>query len=199
MPEHPLVAHSLGEAYYYLMVQHCAACRSGALTGGDGKRLGDASGSVLVEIEAVCRSCHASSRFEFRLPNEQGLARSSEPTFINDSDEPSSLIDVAQWITLFRVTTEAAAGEPDKQAARLKGIEAAQCLEEALKFYDDPENDLPRDSALFTAESRRRMRDHPEQFSRQRLIELRAKLPALNVMRRSAHSCRSKPWWRFWG
>ncbi len=199
MPEHPLVAHSLGEAYYYLMVQRCEQCGRGALIGGEGRRLGDAGGSVLVEIEAVCRSCQAPSQFEFRLSDERGLAKAPGPTLINSSDEASGLIDVAQWITLFRVVAEAAAREKDKQAARLKGIEAAQCLEEALKFYDDPENDLPPDSALFTDESRRRLRDHPEQLSRQRLIELRAKLPALNVMQRSAGQRRAKPWWRFWG
>ena len=199
MPELPLVAHSLGEAYYYLMVQRCAQCRGGALIGGEGRRLGDVDGSVRVEIEAVCRSCQVPSRFEFRLPDGRSMATTPEPTLINDSDEASGLIDVAQWLTLFRVVTEAAAGEKDKQAARLKGIEAAECLEEALKFYDDPENDLPPDSALFTDESRRRLRDHPEQFSRQRLIELRAKLPAMNVMQRSAHQRSSRPWWRFWG
>jgi len=198
MPEHLLVAHSLGEAYYYIMVQRCAQCGNGALAGGEGRRLADEDGRVRVEIETVCRACRAQSRFEFQLPDERSLVRAPEPTSINDSDEPSRLIDVAQWITLFRVVAEAAASEKNKQAARLKGIEAAQCLEEALKFYDDPENDLPRDSALFSGESRRRLREHPEQFSRQRLIELRAKLPMLHVMQRSVRHRDPKPWWRFW-
>jgi len=199
MPEHPLVAHSLGEAYYYLMVQRCAQCGDGALAGGEGRRLADAGKSARVEIATVCRACEAQARFEFRLPDARSLAKAPGPILINDSDEPSRLIDVAQWITLFRVVTEAAASERDKQAARLKGIEAAQCLDEALKFYDDPENDLPPDSSLFTGESRSRLREHPEQFSRRRLIELRAKLPALNVMQRSARPRGPKPWWRFWG
>jgi len=198
MSEHSLVAHSLGEAYYYVMVQRCAHCSDGALLGGDGRRLPDEGGSVRVDIEAVCQVCAAATLFSFRLPDDARLNRASGPTRLNTTDEASELIDVAQWITLFRVATERAAAETDKQLARLKGIEAAQCLEEALKFYDDPDNDLPPESALFTEDSRRRFREHPEQFSRRRLVELRARLPALNVMERSARAAPSKPWWRFW-
>jgi len=198
MSEHSLVAHSLGEAYYYVMVQRCAHCGDGALVGGDGRRLPDEGGSVRVDIDAVCQGCAAATLFSFRLPDDSSLSRTSGPTLISTTNEPSGLIDVAQWITLFRVAAEAAATETDKQAARLKGIEAAQCLEEALKFYDDPENDLPPESALLSDESRRRFREHPEQFSRRRLVELRAKLPAMHVMQRTARVARTKPWWRFW-
>jgi hypothetical protein len=92
---------------------------------------------------------------------------------------------------------EAATRETDKTQARHLGIEAAQCLEEALKFYDDVGNDLPPPEAFFTEVSRERFRDAPEQFSKRRLIGLRAKLPSMRVMRRSITSRGKRRWWRW--
>jgi hypothetical protein len=92
--------------------------------------------------------------------------------------------------------TEAAGKTADKAQARHLGLEAAQCLEEALKFYDDVDNDLPSTEALFTEASRQRFRDHPEQFSRRRLIELRSKLPSAATMRSRLTSPGKKRWWR---
>jgi hypothetical protein len=113
---------------------------------------------------------------------------------VNPTDEPSRILDVGQWIVLFRMITERAAREIDKIQARHLGIEAAQCLEEALKFYDDVDNDLPPQEALFTEASRTRFRKAPEQFSRRRLIDLRAKLPSGSAMRASL-SAKKKRWW----
>jgi hypothetical protein len=56
-------------------------------------------------------------------------------------------------------------------------MDAAQCLREALKFYDDEDNDLPPRNALFHEASRRRFWDHPEEFSRQRLLNALSRLP----------------------
>ncbi|MBI1827521.1 MAG: hypothetical protein HYR83_14190 [Planctomycetes bacterium] len=60
--------------------------------------------------------------------------------------------------------------------SRRLAMEAATCLNEALRFYDD-ENDLPSAGAFFTDDSRARFREHPQLFSRQRLLNLRAQLP----------------------
>lgn len=199
MAESILPAHSLAEAYYYLSINPCPDCSTGVLDAGKGRRLTDVAGAARVEIETTCRSCGVADHTIFDLASDVGLSGGDDIPKINNSDERSRLIDVAQWLTLFRVTTEAAAREPDKQAARLKGIEAALCLEEALKFYDDEENDLPANDAFFSEETRQRFRDHPEQFSRHRLIEMRAKLPALDVMRRSALRRQRRAWWHFWG
>ncbi len=190
-------AHSLAEAYFYLSINPCPDCATGVRDAGEGLRLPDVGGTARVEIETTCRSCNAVVRTVFELSDSSSLGGGQAAPMISRSDKPSHLIDVAQWLTLFRVTAEAAAREPNKQAARLKGVEAALCLEEALKFYDDDDNDLPPGDAFFKDESRQRLRDHPDQFSRQRLIEMRAKLPALDVMQRSAQSPR-RAWWRFW-
>lgn len=96
---------------------------------------------------------------------------------LNTSDEPSRLIDVGQWVTLFRLLMEDADADTDKVRSRNSRIQAGQCLTEALKFYDEPENELPPPEAFFSEESRRRFADAPQTFSRSRLIELIARLP----------------------
>jgi hypothetical protein len=117
---------------------------------------------------------------------------------ISSVEEPSRILDVGQWIMLFRMITEAAGKKTDKARTRHLGLEAAQCLEEALKFYDDLDNDLPPPEAFFTEASRERFKTHPEQFSRRRLVELRSKLPNLSVMRSCLSRAVKKPWWRRW-
>lgn len=69
-----------------------------------------------------------------------------------------------------------ASTEPDRQKKRRLLIEAAQCLDEALKFYID-DNDLPPSGAFLHEGSKQRFRQNPGQFSRERLIHLRSKLP----------------------
>ena len=72
--------------------------------------------------------------------------------------------------------TDAARTAEDCTQVRQLQLQAAQCLDEALKFYD-PDNDVPPPEAFFSEDSQRHFRERPDLFSRQRLIELRAKLP----------------------
>lgn len=200
-----LIAHSLAEAYLYLMATPCAQCGKGPLKGADARRLTENDGPSVtdVAIRATCKVCGLSSDFQFNLAQRVDAENVDAPPVVNVSDAPSKIIDVAQWITLFRVLTQAAASQGDKQETRLLGLEAAQCLDEALKFYDDPDNDLPPPDAFFLDSSRARFDGHPEQFSRQRLIDLRAKLPTTATMRArlaKTDATRKGPrrWWRFW-
>jgi hypothetical protein len=105
----------------------------------------------------------------FRIPRDAADA-------INPTAEPSEILDVAQWVMLSGMVAASATSEPDKVRKRRLFIEAAQCLEEALKFYAD-DNDLPPAAAFFHDGSRLRFRQSPEHFSRQRLLHLRSKLP----------------------
>ncbi|MGB2987912.1 MAG: hypothetical protein WBE26_18745 [Phycisphaerae bacterium] len=196
MPEEPLSAHSLAEAYLYLMATPCASCGKGPLNGADARAVGDAGRGMTVAIPVTCRSCQTVTTMTFRLPEKPDTTGEHETAIVNPTDEPSSLLDVGQWIVLFRVITEAADKETDKVQARHLGLEAAQCLEEALKFYDEIDNDLPPPEAFFTDASRERFRERPEQFSRRRLIELRSRLPSLSVMRSRLSVPKKKPWWR---
>lgn len=197
MSEPALSAHSLAEAYFYLMVTPCPACGKGPLRGSDAQRVAPDSPVLAVRIDAACAACAARSEYRFQLPHGTRVDADSGIPDVNPGDRPSGIIDVGQWLTLFRAITTKASGAADKPEARRLGLEAAQCLEEALKFYEEG-NDVPPAGAFFCDRSRQRFRDHPEQFSRQRLIDLRARLPRLSVMLAQAGDPRpaKRRWWK---
>ena len=205
MSEGPLVAHSLAEVYLYLMVTPCAACGAGPLKGRDARPTQAESAVAVADVlvDVTCAACGNQSAFRFEVPAEDLVAakaaRPDSAARVSAADEPSRIIDVGGWLTLFSVIAEAAAKAVDKVEARKLGYEAAQCLEEALKFYDD-ENDLPPDEAFFSEDSRRRYREHPQRLARSRLIDLRAKLPSIDAMekRLASAGAKKKPWWRLW-
>lgn len=192
-----LPAHSLAEAYLYLMAQSCGQCRRGPLRAETAEKApGDSTSDFLVTLRASCATCGRPADFVFRLPPGSPTDRPSHGAVINPTDEPSKILDLGQWLTLFRMIAEAAARETRKPEARHLGLEAAQCLEEALRFYDDPDNDLPPPEAFFSPSSREHFRDHPQNFSRKRLLELRSKLPSLDAMRQAISRPKRKSWWR---
>lgn len=194
----PLPAHTLAEAHLYLLATPCAECAHGPL---DSVHAEQSEGSASVHMRVRCRVCAVERDLHFLIPATSATHDAAGPAIVNPLDEPSKIIDVGQWIMLFRMILEAASREPDKVQARLLGLEAAQCLDEAIKFYDDPANDLPPAEALFHESTRQRFTSNPEQFSRQRLLEMRGKLPSVSKMldritspARSAQ--RKRPWWR---
>lgn len=203
-PDDVLIAHSLAEAYLYLTATPCSACGQGPLEGADAQRVNDADAedhpAVLTawRIKAACAACGDVATVVFQLPDAsiEDTEVHGATVHINPTQEPSRILDVGQWIVLFRMNTEAASQEKDKTQVRRLGLAAAQCLEEALKFYDDPANDLPPSEAAFTVATRERLRRAPQQFSRRRLIELRAKLPRVSAVRSQANSTKHKRWWR---
>jgi hypothetical protein len=204
MQDELLPANSLAEAYLYLMATACASCGRGPLQGSDATIAKPtprttATGAPYTRtavIEARCAACRAATTLTFQIPERTQEDDEGAPAIVNPTNEPSRILDVGQWIMLFRVITEAAGKEKDKVQARHLGIEAAQCLEEALKFYDEPGNDLPPHEAVFTEPTRRRLKEAPQHFSRRRLIELRAKLPTMSAMRAALTKRRKRPWWR---
>lgn len=190
MSDQPLIAHSLAEAHLYLMAVPCESCKRGSLRGGEATAGVASDDQTIYTIVARCSACGAENVHTFQVSAGAVQPPPGEPAVVNPTAKPSRILDVGQWIVLFRVITEAAANEKDKVQARHLGLEAAQCLDEALKFYDDPENELPPDEAVFTESTARRLREAPEQFSRTRLIELRGKLPTTAAMRKSLGSSR---------
>lgn len=165
----PLNAHSLAEASLFLTATPCRACGKGPLRA---EAPPEGSGEV-VNIGAECVSCHGLSSWVFRV-------RRSSPGVLNASADASEILDVAQWIMLSGMIAARATAEADKIRKRLLYIEAAQCLEEALKFYA-ADNDIPPAGAFFHEGSRLRFRQSPEHFSRQRLLHLRSRLPHVTV------------------
>ena len=199
----PLEAHSVAEAHLYLMATPCRLCGAGR-TRYVASQAESPDGRHLLILQTRCEKCDFDSEFRFSLP-EAPAATSPEggdlaAARINTSPAPSRIIDVAQWLTLFRVISEAAAAQSDAAESRRLGYEAAQCLAEALKFYED-DNDLPPPETLLHEQSRRQLRERPSLFARSRLIGLRAKLPTLTEMEHRLESTgdqRPRKWWRLW-
>lgn len=123
-----------------------------------------------------------------------------ESEIINPTPQPSRVVDLAQWLSLFYLLVESAAAEPSRPAVRQMGYQAALCLAEALKFYSD--NELPPETAFFTPSSSQAFREHPSNFARQKLRDMQSRLPAMPAMarrlQRDAQGLRPRRGWRFW-
>src|SRR5437867_9753289 len=103
--DEPLPARSLAEAYLYLMVTPCAVCEEGPLRAGDATS-GREGGRLQVEVPVTCAACGERGSRHFELPLE---ARDTmHQNRISADATVSQIIDVAQWLTLFRIITEAA-------------------------------------------------------------------------------------------
>lgn len=202
MPDKPLPAHSLAEVYLYLMATPCPLCGRGPLEGADPQPHRTGRTGLVLHMPVTCGGCLATNEMHFEVPADAGMIDKDAPPLINDTDDPSEIIDLAQWVTLFRTIADAAARQKNKHESRRLGIEAALCLEEGMKFYAGDGNDLPPPEAFFTEASKTRFRERPEQFSRRRLADLRAKLPTVSRMvsqTTKLRQAKKRPWWKVWG
>jgi endogenous inhibitor of DNA gyrase (YacG/DUF329 family) len=171
MADRDLLAHSLAEAYLYLMVTACPTCGKGPLVSSEARVLSQETRLRTAAISASCRACHAPSEWRFQILHATGGGGQ-----LNPSPQPSRLIDLGQWITLSRIITEAAGRSEDRIQARGFRIQASECLDEALKFFEQDDSRPPA-TAFFTSESTERFLAHPEQFERSKVLELRDRLP----------------------
>jgi len=204
----PLRAHSWAEAYLYLKVTPCRACAQGPWELQVAERPAavepppPTGGGQVRSMRAKCLHCGAEQEFTFHCP-APGPQRPLPPALerINPGDEPSEIIDLGQWLSLFHLLVDQAHRCPDAAESRRVAFQAAQCLDEALKFYTD-DDELPPASAFRTEPSRHAFAEHPEKFARQRLRDMRSRLPDLRVMERrlarDAGGGPRRPWWRFW-
>ncbi len=172
-----LQAHSLIEAQLFLKITACASCNPKAPGTIAGNKPHQPLGGNVTRLSGTCPSCGRSQEWEFTIPANDNASSKTIPAAINPTGVCSQIIDVGQWLTLSQMFIQEGKSDVDRARSRLSNLQAAQCLDEALKFYDDPENDLPPASAFYTEASRRRFRESPQQFSRTRLISERRKLP----------------------
>ncbi|HUU58751.1 MAG TPA: hypothetical protein VMZ50_04350 [Phycisphaerae bacterium] len=191
----PIRARTLNEWRYRLMVTPCPRCGKGPW------ETGPVNGSRPPGQEQVVRArCgHCGGETEFRFTCEFASPVDGDPEVINPVDEPSRIIDLGQWLSLFYLMIESAASERSKPGTRRQGYRASLCLAEALKFYGDGE--LPPAPAFFAEHGAAIFREHPENFARQRLRDMQAKLPSLNVMQRRVErdeQTAGRRWWQFW-
>ena len=195
--DQPLRAFTRNEVWYYLRVTPCPSCGHGPWH--IEREDADADRRHLT-LRCRCGGCGREMCRTFEIataPPEQAGALAE---VINPTDEPSRLIDLAQWVALFYRLLERAAGGGSKAETRRAGFQAALCLGEALKFYAEGAEQPPA-SAFFSDASCRAAREHPERFERRRLLDLQGRLPALHVMaanvqRDQRHGRRR--WWQFW-
>ncbi|MFP4054185.1 MAG: hypothetical protein ACLFV7_10025 [Phycisphaerae bacterium] len=196
MPDEPLHAHTLNEAMYYLTVTPCHACGKGPLV--PAQRHPDYEPDDPFAVEGVCSQCGAKKSFRFVCDRSPARAW-PESEYINPTDEPSRMIGLAQWLSLFYTLIEHATAQ-GPVASRRTGLHAALCLEEAMKFYD-PDDELPDESAFLTEKGRQAFHDQPEKFAQTRLRGMRDKLPSLDSMTRRVAKDIAPPrkrWWEFW-
>lgn len=192
----PLKAHTLNEVRYYLMVRPCPACHKGPWV--SDTQLDHLRAGRPFSLKVRCQHCSHAEELLFVLEHDL-WAKGPQSQIINPTDRPSTLIDLAQWLSLFYMLLESSTAQGDAAASRRHSYQAALCLAEALKFYAD--NELPPQSAFFSPTGQAAFREHPENFARQRLRAMQEKLPALPAMARRIHRddwVATKKWWQFW-
>jgi hypothetical protein len=196
--DQPLQAHTTTEATTYLRVHPCGSCGHGPwrIVAQDARDRPAEDGGRLT-IEAVCEQCGEGETLRFAVEHVQTPEGATNA--INPGDEPSRIIDLGQWLSLFHLLLEQASRERSSHQARRTGYGAALCLDEALKFYEE-DDEVPPEDAFWSEPGRRAFREHPEKFARQRLRDMRAKLPATEQMARRVEQDRrpAKKWWQFW-
>jgi len=194
----PLSVRTINELHYYLTVTACNEC-------GKGPRVVESiepvsPGSVVRLARTSCNHCHAQKSIEF-VSEFNLIEQPPESETINPTDQPSRVIDLGQWLSLFYLLIEVAAQELKPAESRRISYRAALCLAEALKFYSG-DDELPPESAFFTDDTRTAFHRYPEKFARQKLRDMRSKLPALDLMARRVardeESRSRKRWWQIW-
>ncbi|MEI7835839.1 MAG: hypothetical protein WCK05_05440 [Planctomycetota bacterium] len=194
--ERPLTAQTLNEARYFLEVTPCPACGHGPLTPDP---VPPPAPDCPVTVIAVCAHCHAGQPFSFQCLH-QLPPTGIDSEIINPTDQPSRLLDLGQWMSLFYSLVGLAARQNVPIVTRRLGYQAALCLSEALKFYR-PGEELPPAEAFFRPDSHAAFRHAPENFARSRLLSLRGRLPSQDRMAqrlRVDQTPAPRRWYQFW-
>ncbi|MCB9851745.1 MAG: hypothetical protein H6819_01515 [Phycisphaerales bacterium] len=186
-------AHSVAEAYLYLKVSPCPHCHRGLLE----PTLDLTRESETWRLPCKCRQCGkpVEQRFQIDPPPTRESAQSK---IINPTDSPSRAIDLVGWLNLFQLILSAAGRSQDRIEGRELALEAAACLDEALKFYRDG-NEMPPESAFFSAAGRTALREHPQRFLRSTWLQRRMTLPnaAAATKGPADPQTRRRRWWPF--
>lgn len=194
--DRPVQAATYNEILYYLQVTPCQACGRGPL---EPESRPEIAPGRSVTMQAVCRHCHDHRSIELCCRHE-APAGGPDPEIINPTDEPSRIIDLAQWLSLFHSLIGIASIQSDHVHTRRIGYQAALCLTEALKFYGPDET--PPESAFFAPGSEAVFRKFPKKFAKSKLRDTKARLPRMERMadriRRDETDRPPRRWWRFW-
>jgi hypothetical protein len=194
-----LLAHTPNEMEYYLRVTPCAHCGGPLLPSEPRPAEAGAAGTDVAgraSVRVRCRKCRRGRTFHFAWQYDPAADAGGEDC-INPTDQPSRIVDLAQWVGLYYQFSEAVSGEASPAEARRAARRAALCVEEALKFHAGQEQ--PPETSLFCEASRAAYRDSPANYARARLRELQARLPAAaRPQADQPASDQRRPWWQFW-
>lgn len=193
----PLPVSTPAEVDYYFMTAPCPNCEQGPWSVERPSQVSPTDRRA--GVRATCKHCGHVEQFTFLVRNDPAEAVGGVEK-INPDDDPSEVIDLAQWVALFRRFVERAAEEQSKAETRKLGYQAALCLAEALKFYSVGD-EFPDDSAFFHETSREAYKRNPAMFARQQLLDLQGKLPSLEVIESNLTRDQKRGgrrWWQFW-
>lgn len=187
-------AHSVAEAYLFLKVSPCPHCRKGLL-----KPTHDLTRrSESWELPSTCQRCNRTIDLHFQI-DPPPSRESAQSKVINPTNAASRAIDLPGWLNLFQQIVTAAGRAADRKEGRELALEAAACLDEALKFYDQ-DNEMPPVTAFFSEAGKSALRDHPQRFLRSTWLQRRLTLPNAGAVSRPAGAKSSRPqrrWWPF--
>jgi hypothetical protein len=186
--DEPLRLHSPLELEFFLDVAPCARCGRGPLAVPAARPAGkEQDGELPASVRTHCRSCNAQRTFHVKWIR-------------NAADQPSEVVDLAQWVGLYFLYADQVAKAKTPTEARAAARRATQCLAEALKFYGPDE--MPPESAFRKEQSLAAFRSNPANFAHTRLRELQAMLPvAADADLAGPHDDKPddhKAWWKLW-
>jgi len=187
--DEPLRLHSLMELEFFLDVAPCARCGRGPLAVRAARPAGkEQAGELPARVRAHCQSCKAQRTFHIEWIRNAA------------ADQPSEVVDLAQWVGLYFFYADQVAKAKTPTEARAAARRATQCLAEALKFYGSDE--MPPESAFRKEQSLAAFRNNPANFAHTRLRELQAMLPVAADAGRAERPDDSpddhKAWWKLW-
>jgi hypothetical protein len=188
----PIPVHSVAEAYLHLGAMPCRVCGKGPVKAQAELTKSD-SYSSRYTLATRCDACRNESGLMYEI-DPPPTRQQAQSDVINPTSQPSRAIDLLGWLTLFRSILTASEKESDKGVSRQLAWEAAQCLDEAMKFYEG-DNEMPPVAAFFTEPSRKRFQEQPAHFARSVWRERRLKLPDV---RSRTKADGGKSWWKFW-
>lgn len=176
------------ELTFFLDVAPCARCGRGPLCIRAPRPAAKEQARELpARVRTHCRSCKAQRTFHVQWIDHA-------------ADQPSELIDLAQWVGLYFLYADQAGKAKTPVEAMAAASRATQCLAEALKFYGPDE--MPPESAFRKEQSLEAFRNNPANFAHTRLRELQAMLPVAAdaglAERSDDKPGPHKAWWKLW-
>jgi hypothetical protein len=167
-------ARTFDEANLYMELRPCACGEADPGARGTSRVDG---GARFQEYSGRCAGCDRPRRFTFEMPVE--LPPVGDDVRYGWGDEPSRLLDAAEWLTVADAFADGArlmrdgleATDPDEEALNVVFqliSSASAALDEVLKFVPPGAAGVPR-AALWTEPGQQLFDDVPERFRASRL------------------------------